>query len=69
MQDFALWLQAFGVRIRLRTNGTGTGPDQATGYAVAPTRPPHRHRRGIWYRAAAAPPPTSPSPSCATAGR
>jgi hypothetical protein len=47
VQDFAQRLQAAGLRIRLRTNGTG--PDQATGYSIA--LPGHRTATGedIWY--------------------
>jgi hypothetical protein len=47
VRDFAHRLQAAGLRIRLRT--TGTGPDHATGYAVA--LPGHHTATGeeIWY--------------------
>jgi hypothetical protein len=47
VQDFAHRLHAAGLRVRLRTNGTG--PDHATGYSVA--LPGHHTATGedIWY--------------------
>jgi hypothetical protein len=47
VRDFANRLQAAGLRVRLRTNGTS--PEQATGYAVA--LPGHHTAAGevIWY--------------------
>lgn len=47
VQDFSQRLQVAGMRVRLRTSGTG--PDQATGYAVA--LPGHHTASGddIWY--------------------
>ena len=47
LQDFAHRLHAAGLRIRLRTNGTG--PDQATGYSVALPGNHTASGEEIWY--------------------